>query len=103
MLITDSKSVLDASSATKNIIVTTIIIIIVLAGVFYYLWVPAPGHTEKKTRGFGAPHTPQAKINPFLAKLKSRINETIEDYKKQKEKEANAPPKYNFHKKNRWS
>ncbi|NOR85694.1 hypothetical protein GQ473_06265, partial [archaeon] len=106
-LMADSQIIV-ASTKTKNTMVVSVLILIVLfAGIIYYLWVPAPGYVPgKKHVSASIPYvgaTKKTEDVSFLVNVKNRLNELIDDYKKQKEKEANAPEKYDFHKKNRWS
>ena len=101
------RQIIVAATKTKtNIIASVILVIVVFGGIFYYLWVPAPGYVSKKatdSRFHPSGGTSKKEDGSYLVNLKNRLNELISEYKKQKEKDANASEKYDFHKKKRWS
>ncbi|MCK4968798.1 MAG: hypothetical protein KAS12_07120, partial [Candidatus Aenigmarchaeota archaeon] len=107
LLVEDNKLIVAASETKDSVILTVVILVIIIAGIFYYLWVPAPGYEPSNgkiplAKSLGESNV---KTNPpadFLTKLKLRINELIGEYHHTKEAEENAPPQYDYHKKKKW-
>ena len=99
-IVTDGQASIAKSSSLIRTVFLALFSIVAIGAVVYYLWVPAPNEYAKNGN-YG--RIPKKSTNPFIAKIKAQVDSVVNEYKKQKETEANAPQKYNFHKKKRWS
>ncbi|MCK4550538.1 MAG: hypothetical protein KAT91_01145, partial [Candidatus Aenigmarchaeota archaeon] len=99
-IVTDGQASIAKSSSLIKTVFLALFSIAAIGALFYYLWVPAPNEYAN-SGNYG--RISKKSTNPFIAKIKAQVDNVVNEYKKQKETEANAPQKYNFHKKKRWS